>query len=124
VFATNPNAYDQSFYIQRKRIAAINGKPQWLKIHFHTFRHVRGTLDIRDGVPLSEVKERLGHKYITNTEKYAHGKSQYYHTEDEKFYSQSASTDEEADKLIESGWKWECPSPNTGYMHFKKPKLT
>jgi hypothetical protein len=103
--------------------ADINGKPQFLKIHFHTFRHVRGTLDVRDGVPLLELKERLGHRYIANTEKYVHWKSQYYHEEDNKFYSASVSTDEEADKLIENGWKWELTNPNTGRMHFEKPRF-
>ena len=123
VFAPNPNAYGQSFYCQRRRIADINGKQLFLKIHFHTFRHVRGTLDTRNGVPLMEVKERLGHRYLANTEKYIHWKNEYYHTEDDKFYSTSASTDEEADKLIENGWKWECTNPNTGRMHFKKPRF-
>jgi integrase len=123
VFNPNPNAYGTSFYRRRRKIADINGKPQFLKIHFHTFRHVRGTLDVRDGVPLLEVKERLGHRYIANTEKYVHWKSQYYHEEDNKFYSASVSTDEEADKLIENGWKWELTNPNTGRMHFKKPRF-
>ena len=70
-----------------------------------------------------EVKERLGHRYLANTEKYIHWAKQYYHTEDDKFYSTSASTDDEADKLIENGWKWECINPNTGRMHFKKPRF-
>lgn len=122
VFSPMSGAYDGSFCRQRKRIAEKSGKPQFLRIHFHTFRHVRGTLDIHNNIPLFEVKENLGHRCVANTEKYIHWNRQLYHERNDRYHFASVSTDEEAGKLIETGWQHICNNPTTGSMLFRKPK--
>lgn len=111
-----------SFAIQRARIAGKFNKPEWLKTTFHTFRHLRGTLDVHNGVPLFEIKENLGHKYLANTEKYVHWNKQLFHEHNDKYHSQTASTDEEATRLIETGWQFVCTNPDTKHIHFRKQK--
>ena len=106
VFNPRPTGYDPNFNRQRTKIAAKLQKPQLLKIHFHTFRHVRGTLDIHNHVPLFEVKERLGHKYISNTEKYVHWNRQLYNEKSDRYYFAAVSTIEQAQKLIETGYEY------------------
>jgi integrase len=122
VFNPTIGAYDGVFYRQRKRIAEKNGKPQLLKIHFHTFRHVRASIDCLNGIPLIEVKETLGHKSILNTEKYVHWNKQLYQQKNDRYLSASVSTDEEAGQLIEAGWLYVCNNPTSGRMLFRKPK--
>jgi integrase len=41
------------------------------RLHFHSLRHTFGTLLVRTGVPIYEVKELMGHRSITTTEMYA-----------------------------------------------------
>jgi hypothetical protein len=122
IFNPDPRSYDGAFYRQRKAIADKDGKPEFLKIHPHTFRHVRGTFDRINGVPIEEVKYKLGHKSLQNLEKYDHWSKVLYGSIEERFYSTTTATDEEADKLIGNGWQFVCANPVTGRMHFKKPK--
>ena len=44
--------------------------PSW--VGFHDFRHYRATQWVKLGMPLREVKEFLGHRYIDTTMRYAH----------------------------------------------------
>jgi integrase len=122
LFNPTKGSYDGAFYRQRKRVADRLGKPQFLKIHFHTFRHARASIDIANGVPLFEVKKNLGHKSILNTEKYVHWNKQLYHEKNDRYYFASVSSDEEAGKLIEAGWTHVCNNPSNGRMLFRKAK--
>jgi integrase len=120
VFNPRPTSYDTNFNRQRAKIAAKLQKPQLLKIHFHTFRHVRGTLDVHNHVPLFEVKERLGHKFISNTEKYVHWNRQLYHEKSDRYYFAAVSTIEQAQGLIETGYEY--VTDMDGMKLFRKPK--
>jgi integrase len=122
VFNPKNGVYCQEFHIQRKRVADKNVRPDFIKIHFHTFRHVRATTDILNNISPLEVQHNLGHKHFSNTEKYLHWTEQLRPQQDERFYFASVSTDEEAGKLIESGWIHVCNNPNTNRMLFRKAK--
>ncbi|MGA2309485.1 MAG: tyrosine-type recombinase/integrase [Candidatus Bathyarchaeia archaeon] len=122
VFNPKNGVYCQEFHIQRKRVADKNVRPSFIKIHFHTFRHVRATTDILNGISALEVQHNLGHKHFSNTEKYLHWTEQLRPQQDERFYFASVATDEEAGKLIESGWTYICNNPNTNRMLFRKAK--
>jgi integrase/predicted RNA-binding Zn-ribbon protein involved in translation (DUF1610 family) len=106
VFNPNPRALHSSFRLQRHKLAAKLGRPQLLQIHFHTFRHVRGTMDVHNHIPLYEVKENLGHKCITNTEKYIHFNRQLFHEKNDRYHFAAVSTVEDAGKLIENGYEY------------------
>jgi integrase len=122
LFAPKKGSYEGAFYRQRVRAADRLGKPQFLKIHFQTFRHARASIDIANGTPLFGVKQDLGHKSILNTEKYVHWNRQLYHEKNDRYYFASVSSDEEAGKLIESGWMHACNNPSSGRMLLRKPK--
>lgn len=122
IFNPKLNTLRSSFMTQRKRISQKFDMPELEKIHMHTFRHIRGTFDVLNGVPLYEVKDKLGHKCITNTDKYVHWSKELCPERDDKYYTQSVATDEEADKLIEAGWQFVCVNPKSQRMHFRKAK--
>jgi integrase len=120
LFCPEPLAYYGNFQLQRKKAATKLNKPEFLKIHFHTFRHMRGTLDVHNHVPLFEVKEKLGHKCICNTEKYVHWNRQLYDAKSDRYHFAAVSTIEEAGKLIETGY--EFVTDMEGMKLFRKPK--
>jgi integrase len=122
VFNPNPRGLHGSFQRQRAKIADRLGKPQLRQIHFHTFRHVRATMAIHNCVPLFDVKEDLGHKCIANTEKYVHWNRKLFQEKNDRFNYSSASTDEDAGKLIETGWTFVCNNLGNGHMLFRKAK--
>jgi integrase len=110
------------FQTQRRKIAAKFNKPEWLKLHFHSFRHIRGTYDIINGIPLYEVKDKLGHACISNTDKYVHWAKQLCPGRDNRYYTLTTATDEEADRALEAGWQFIFVNPNTQRAHWKKAK--
>ena len=120
VFNPNPRGLHSSFRLQRHKLAEKLGKPQLLKIHFHVFRHVRGTMDIHNHVPLYEVKENLGHKCITNTEKYIHFNRQLFHEKNDRYHFAAVSTVDDAGKLIENGYEY--VTDMEGMKLFRKAK--
>jgi hypothetical protein len=69
-----------------------------------------------------EIKENLGHRHISSTEKYVDWSKQLYKERNERYHYASAFTDEEAGRLIETGWQHVCNSPNTNRMLFRKAK--
>jgi hypothetical protein len=83
---------------------------------------LRTDLQAIDGARALEVKDKLGHRYISNTEKYVHWAKQLKPEGSDRYYTQSVATDEEAGKLIESGWQFVCVNPNTQRLHFRKTK--
>jgi integrase len=122
IFNPNLATLRDSFMGRRKKIAVESNKPEWLRIHFHTFRHLRGTLDKHNGVDVFEIKDNLGHKCIASTEKYVHWNKQLFHEGNDKYYTLTAATDEEADRAIEAGWQFVYFNPDTKRTHFRKAK--
>jgi integrase len=122
LFNPKKRTYETLFSRQRKKIADKLGKPQFLQIHFHTFRHARATIDRLAGIELEEIKQNLGHKSIMNTEKYDHWSKMLAQHKNERYCYKAVTTDEDADKLIEEGWTHVCNNPSNGHMLFRKPK--
>jgi len=122
IFNPKIKTWLSTFQTYRKKIVAKFNKPEWLKLHFHSFRHIRGTLDIMNGIPLYEVKDKLGHRCISNTDKYVHWAKQLQPEGNDKYSTQTVATDDEADRLIENGWQFICVNPNTQRLHFRKAK--
>jgi integrase len=120
VFNPSPYALSASFQRQRAKLADKWQQPAINKIHFHTFRHLRGTLDVHNHIPLFEVKTRLGHKSISNTEKYVHWNQALYHERNDLYNFAAVSTIEQAQPLIENGFEYVCEME--GMKLFRKPK--
>jgi integrase len=108
--------FAKSFRRYRSRLAFKMQNPRLNRITFHTFRHFFATMEYYKTKSIRHVQERLGHKSILTTEIYTH----LVDFECQDFYSATATTVEEAQKLIESGFRFECEFENVKV--FRKPK--
>jgi integrase len=59
-----------NFEATRERTAKKLANPRLLKIHFHTFRHYKGTMTYHDMHDSYDVRRILGHKTATMTDRY------------------------------------------------------
>jgi hypothetical protein len=80
-----------NFNAQRKRSAKKLGNPRLLKIHFHTFRHWKATMEYHRTKDILYVMKLLGHKSIANTLIY----TQLVEFEGDEYCSAAASNVEE-----------------------------
>jgi integrase/ribosomal protein L37AE/L43A len=113
---TYKSAYD-CFKQVRKRAAARLQNPRLLAISFRTYRHWGGTMiaHYTNGNVLT-VKKLLRHKRIDNTMKYIH----MITFKDDEFEVGSATTVEEAKKLLSVGFDYITQKDNI--MLFRRPK--
>jgi integrase len=103
-----------NFNAQRKRSAKKLGNPKLLKIHFHTLRHWKATMEYHRTKDILHVMKILGHRSIANTLIY----TQLVEFEGDEYCSAVATTVDEAKKLIESGFEYVCSYDGT--MLFRK----
>ena len=122
VFAT-PNMklrhHANHFSIQRKRLAQKLKNPRLLRIHFHTFRHWKATMEYARTKDIIHVMRLLGHKNIKNTLIYVHLQRELF-KDQQQFISKVARTEAEACALIEAGFEYVCDF--NGAKIFRKPK--
>lgn len=107
----------RNYYNQRKRIASKLQNPRLLRITFHTFRHWKATMEYRRTRDILYVMRLLGHKRIENTLIYTQLSNSL---ESDEFHSATATSVEEARKLIEDGFEYVCQYEGT--MLFRKRK--
>jgi integrase len=103
-----------NFNAQRKRSAKKLGNPKLLKVHFHTFRHWKATMEYHRTKDILHVMRLLGHKNIANTLIY----TQLVEFESDEYCSAVANNVNEAKKLIEAGFEFVCSHNET--MLFRK----
>ena len=117
VFASKSTSIVNNFSRQRKHASQKLANPRLLRIHFHTFRHWRATMEYHRTKDILYVMKLLGHKSINNTLIY----TQLVEFENEgQCHSAIAKTIEEAQKLIEVGFEFICEFD--GIMLFRKRK--
>ena len=109
--------FAKAFRQFRKRVAHKMQNPRLLKISFHTFRHWKATMEYYRTKDILYVMKLLGHKSINTTLIY----TQLLNFESEQCYSAVAKTPEEACKLVEQGFRFECEVD--GVKIFRKPKV-
>jgi len=118
IFAkANLNGHRWSYEKQRKRLASKLQNSRINEIKFHTFRHWFATREYAKTNSPLHVQERLGHRNINSTMVYTH----IIKTEGDNYYSATAKTTEEAQRLIEEGFSFVCTTPEN-IMLFRKPK--
>lgn len=71
-----------------------------MKIHFHTFRHWKATMEYHKTKDFLHVKQLLGHKNINNTMLY----TQLIHFEGDEYHVKVAKTLEEVKELLAAGF--------------------
>lgn len=100
----NARSAASNFCRMRKAAAFKLQNPRINSIHLHTFRHWHATMEYSKTKDILHVMQRLGHKRIENTLIY----TQLVQFESDQYYSTTASSVEEAQKLAENGWeKWD-----------------
>ena len=91
---------------QRKRIANKLQNPRLLQIHFHTFRHWKGTMLYHQTKDPIFVMNFLGHKSVKNTLLYIQLEEAIFKDEDKGFICKTAKTVDEAKTWIEAGFEY------------------
>lgn len=67
LFARRRNNITMRYCLLRKRVAQNIQNPRIMQIHFHTFRHWKGTMEYHKTKDIMHVKYVLGHKSIDCT---------------------------------------------------------
>lgn len=101
--SSNGAGLARSFRRTRRKIADKLQNPRLMKIHFHTLRHWRATMEYSKTREIYAVKRLLGHKCLKNTDRYQH-MVKFPH---EEYISKVAKTIEEAQELLTSGFRFE-----------------
>lgn len=104
IFNPKPEATRAVFNTLRKRVAETLQNPRLKRLHLHSFRHWKGTMEFAKTKNLLWVMHVLGHKNIKNTQVYLH----LCDFSSEEYFSAVAKTIDEARKLIESGFSFVC----------------
>jgi integrase len=102
-YVFNPSFVSQrkTFSLTRQRIAERTQNPRLLKIHFHTLRHWRASREYERTGDIYAVKKLLGHKSISNTDRYQHGSYS-----SEEYVTKRPLTSIEEDTLINAGFEF------------------
>ena len=112
--------HSRTFSLQRRRIAKKTGNPRLLRIHFHTFRHWRGTMLYHRTKDIYHVMQALGHKNIKNTLLYIQLEEALFQGERE-YTSKVAKTQREICTLVDAGFEY--VTDFEGAKIFRKPKI-
>ncbi len=94
---------DKGFRRLRKKTAHKLGNPRLLKIHFHTIRHWKATIEYARTKDVLYVQKLLGHKDLKTTLRYI----QFVEIpQEERFISKLANNAEEAVELVTLGFEY------------------
>jgi len=86
----------------RRRTAEKLQRPELLRISLYSFRHYFATMLYHKTKDILYVKQQMGHKNLENTLIYTH----LVNFQDEEYHARTATTKEEALKLIEAGFEY------------------
>jgi integrase len=104
VFQTHKHSLRTAFEKLRNRTAAKLNNPRLRQIHFHTFRHWKGTMEYHKTKDIIHVKTVLGHRSIESTMTYINIESAIFLTDSDEWTSKAAITKEEIMQLIDAGF--------------------
>lgn len=93
--------------VKRKRAVQKLGNPRIKRIHFHTLRHWRATMEYHRTKDILHVMQFLGHKRIENTLRYIQLEQMLYKESDDCI-CKVANSVKEAKGLIETGFEYIC----------------
>ena len=116
IFSVNGTGVQSSFRRKRREVAAKLQNPRLLKIHFHTLRHWRATMEYSKTREIYAVKQLLGHKSLKSTDRYQH-MVKFPH---EEYISKVARTIEEAQELLNAGFRFECDYGTDGKIFIRR----
>ena len=104
---TAKNTRRVSFHRRMKTLVRIHNNPRFLRIHYHTFRHCKALREYHKTRSILHVKKVLGHRSISTTQRYVDLYTEIYgDLLPQDHICETASTVEEAKKLIEAGFEY------------------
>jgi len=106
VFQTNKRGLRKTFESHRNRAAKKLNNPRLKNIHFHTFRHWKGTIEYHKTKDIIHVKTVLGHKSIESTMVYINLEQALFLTQSDEWTCKTATNVKEATNLIETGFEY------------------
>jgi integrase len=116
VFGNSSSNNVQQFQRAKKTLCKETRKPRLLRIHFHTLRHWKATMEYHRTKDILHVRKLSGHKNVVNTLIY----TQLVEFGGDEYCSAIANNVEEAKKLVEAGFEYVCSHNDT--MLFRKRK--
>ena len=93
--------------VKRKRAVQKLGNPRIKRIHFHTLRHWRATMEYHRTKDILHMMQFLGYKRIENTLRYIQLEQMLYKESDD-YTCKAANNVKEAKGLIETGFEYIC----------------
>jgi len=121
IFQTNRHALRTTFESLRNRTATKLNNPRLKNIHFHTFRHWKGTMEYHKTKDIIHVKTVLGHKNIESTMTYINIEQALFLEQSDEWTCKATTNTNEATQLIESGFEYVTTTPDA-LMLFRKRK--
>ena len=119
--AAGVNSMRTTFFKTRRRIAQKLGNSRLLRIHYHTLRHSKATMEYHKTGNIYHVKQLLGHKSIKNTEIYINLEQAIFGDEYNCEYStRIAKTVKGARALLAAGFSY--VTDMDGYKLFRRRK--
>lgn len=109
-----------TFEQMRNKTAIKLNNPRLKQIHFHTFRHWKGTTDYYKLRDERMIRHILGHKSTVMTDRYIHIVETLYNNDSGEWTCKAVNTKEEAIKLIEAGFEY--VQQIDGYSLYRKRK--
>jgi len=117
IFNPNPASHRSMLLSLRRKVANRLQNPRLKRIHLHSFRHWKATMEFAKTKDVLWVAHVLGHKNIKNTQIYMHLAD---FRSEEEYHSAVATTIDEARTLIESGFHFVCDMDGTKLFSKRK----
>ena len=105
VFKTKAKGFRKTFQNLRKRLLTRTNNPRLKKIHFHTFRHWKGTTEYHKTRDIYHVRNVLGHQNINNTLLYITLENALYQTSNDEWTSTITHDLKEETQAINTGFE-------------------
>jgi integrase len=106
VFQPCKRSLRKNYEVHRNRTAKKLNNPRLKNIHFHTFRHFKGTMEYHKTKDIIHVKTVLEHKSIESTMVYINLEQAIFLEQNEQFTCKAAKDINEATQLIEAGFEY------------------
>jgi integrase len=106
VFQPTTHGLRTTFEALRKKTAIKLNNPRLQKIHFHTFRHWKGTTEYHKTKDIIHVKTILGHKSIESTMIYINLENAIFINESDEWTCKVSQNVKQDTQLIENGFEY------------------
>jgi hypothetical protein len=115
VFQTRVHGLRWTFESLRNQTAQKLGNPRLKQIHFHTFRHWKGTMEYHKTKDIIHVQHVLGHKDIESTMIYINIEQALFLDNDQQWTCRVSHNVNKSQQLIEAGFEYVTEQEGLNY---------